>query len=268
MPGTDVKAAMSLDTLRSSLRGKVAIVTGASSGVGWAVSHAFAAEGVHVVATARRMHRLERLAAEIHAKAQGAEQNDGAFQGTCVLLPGDAADPVTAEAAVALALERFGRVDILVNNAGVGNYKQMVDTSLAEYDELMNTNMRSSFLFTRAVAPHLVAQRSGTLIFISSVAGLTGTANEAVYCASKFAQAGFADSVAEELTPYGIKVTTLFPGGLKTEFAVGRGRTQEGVARSRMMDPCDFADAVLFASMQPANVRIPRMVVRHMGQPK
>ena len=259
---------MSLDALRSSLRGRVAIVTGASSGVGWAVSHALAEEGVHVVATARRAERLNALAIEINATANSATGVDSKTRGQCAMLAGDAADPATAEAAVALAVQRFGRVDILVNNAGLGNYKQMVDTTVAEYDELMNANMRSSFLFTRAVAPHLIAQRSGTVVFISSVAGLAGTGNEAVYSASKFAQAGFADSIAEELTPFGVKVTTLFPGGLKTEFAVGRGRTAEGVASSPMMDPRDFADAVLFACMQPHNVRIPRMVVRHMGQPK
>lgn len=243
--------------MRQSLRGKVAIVTGASSGLGWATVKAFAAEGVRVVATARREERLRALAAEV--------EQDG---GECAFVVGDAADPATAEAAVAEALQRFGRVDVLVNNAGQGNYKQMVDTTVAEYDELMDANMRSSFVFSRVVAPHLVAQRAGAIVMVSSVAGLAGTANEAVYSASKFAQVGFAESLAEELRPYGVKVCALCAGGMKTEFAVGRGRTTEGVASSRMMDSAEVADTILLTCMLPPNIRIPQIIVRHMGEPR
>jgi short-subunit dehydrogenase len=156
-------------------------------------------------------------------------------------------------------------VDILINNAGQGNYKSLVDTSIEEYDELMQSNMRSSFLFTRAVVPHFIVQRSGVLVFVSSVAGLAGAANEAVYSASKFAQVGFAQSLDHELRPHGIKVSTLCPGGMKTEFAVGRGRTATDVESSRMMEASDFADSIVFVCMQPANVRLPLLTVRHMG---
>ncbi len=245
---------MSLQTSFEELQGKVAIITGASSGLGWATALALAAAGVCIVATARRVERLGALQAVL--------------AGRCAFIAGDAADPKVAEAAVALALREFGRIDILVNNAGLGNYKALVDTTVEEYDELMNSNMRSSFLFTRAVAPHLIARRGGSVVFISSVAGLAGAANETVYSASKFAQVGFAQAVDEELRPYGIKVCALCPGGIKTEFAVGRGRKAEDVAKSPMMEACDVADAVVFACMQPANVRVPQMTVRHMGARK
>lgn len=248
---------MSLQTAIAGLQGKVAIITGASSGLGWATAQALAAEGVRIVATARRTERLEALQAELNRGAR-----------RCAFVAGDAAEPAVAEAAVALALKEFGRVDILVNNAGQGNYKALVETTVEDYDALMNSNMRSSFLFTRAVAPHLIVQRSGALIFISSVAGLAGAANETVYSASKFAQVGFAQAVDEELRPYGIKVCALCPGGIKTEFAVGRGRKAEDVAKSHMMEAGEVADAVVFACMQPANVRVPQMTVRHMGTRK
>lgn len=240
--------------MKSALQGKRAIVTGASSGAGWATVKALAAEGVKVMATARREDRLRALQAEVAAAG-----------GDCIYGVGDAGVPETASAVLEATLEHFGGVDILINNAGQGNYKPLIDTSIEEYDELMQSNMRSSFLFTRTVVPHFIAQHSGVLVFVSSVAGLAGAANEAVYSASKFAQVGFAQSLDHELRPHGIKVSTLCPGGMKTEFAVGRGRAAADVEKSSMMEPSDFADSIVFVCMQPANVRLPLLTVRHMG---
>jgi len=245
---------MSLRALQAGLKGKVALVTGASSGLGWATALAFAAEGVIVVGTARREARLRDLAAAIGSR--GVQR---------AMVAGDASDPATAKEAVELCYSHFGRLDFLINNAGVGNYKQLVDTSVAEYDEIMSANMRSSFVFAHAAAPRMIRQRSGTMVFVSSVAGLRGTGNEAVYSASKFAQVGFAEALDEELRPFGIKVCALCPGGMKTEFAVGRGRTEEGVTKSKMMDPAEVADAILFACMQPENVRLIQATLRNMG---
>lgn len=241
----------------AALKNKVALVTGASSGVGWATAIAFALEGVRTVVTARRAERLDRLVQEIEAAG-----------GQAVKVVGDAADPAIAAACVSACHSAFGRLDFLINNAGQGSYKQLIETSVAEYDELMAANMRSSFVFSREAAPHLIRQRSGTMVFVSSVAGLRGTGNEAVYSASKFAQVGFAQALDDELRPYGIKVCVLCPGGIKTEFAVGRGRTGEGVASSTMMDPSEVADAIVLLCAQPANVRIVHSVIRNMGEQK
>lgn len=237
-----------------SLAGKTAIVTGASAGIGWATAEALAARGALVVATARREGRLRDLCAAIAERG-----------GKAVFLAGDAADEATAKGCVGLAVETSGRVDILINNAGVGNYKNLVDTSAEEYDVLMDSNMKSSFLFSRHAAPVMIAQKGGEILFISSVAGLQGYAGEAVYCASKFAQVGFAQALDGELRKHGIKVGTICPGGVKTEFAVGKGRTEEEVKGSYMMEPQEVAEAIVYACMQPANVRIPQMTVRHMG---
>ena len=148
-----------------SLAGKTVLVTGASSGVGWATALAFSARGANVVATARREQRLRELCDLI-----------GANGGKAVYLAGDAAVEATAQRCVALAVKQFGRLDILINNAGQGNYKNLVDTSAAEYDELMDSNMKSSFLFARYTAPPMIEQKGGEILFISSVAGLQGYA--------------------------------------------------------------------------------------------
>jgi 3-oxoacyl-[acyl-carrier protein] reductase len=240
----------------NNLAGKIAIITGASAGIGWATALAFAEKGAHVVVTARREQRLRELSDLIAANG-----------GKAAYLAGDAADEATAKNCVALAVKQFGRLDILINNAGAGNYKNLVDTSVEEYDALMDSNMKSSFLFARHAAPVMIEQKRGEILFISSVAGLQGYAGEAVYCASKFAQAGFSQALDGELRKFGIKVGTIFPGGVKTEFAVGHGRTEEGVKNSYMMEPHEVADAIVFACMQPRNARILTMTVRHMGEP-
>jgi NADP-dependent 3-hydroxy acid dehydrogenase YdfG len=239
----------------TSLAGKVAIITGASSGVGWEAAKIFAAEGVKVVAVARREVRLQQLCDEIEHSGKEA-----------AYVAGDAALEQTAERAVSMAQQRFGGLDIVVCNAGLGNYKALVESSPDEYDELMNANMRSSFVFARYSAPHMIAQKSGTLLFVSSVAGLNGAANESVYCATKFAQVGFAQALDAELRPLGIKVGVLCPGGIKTEFALGKGRTETSVANSHMMEASEVASAVLFACAQPPNVRVLQMTVRNVGE--
>lgn len=241
----------------SRLQGRVAVVTGASAGIGWATAKALAAEGVMVVITARREERLRQLCDSI--RGTGGEAD---------LYSGDAALEKTAQATIALALSRFGRLDIVINNAGQRNYKQVAETTIEEYDDLMNANMRSSFVFSRAAVPHLLKQRSGTILFISSIAGLQGYANEAVYCASKFAQVGFAQALDGELRPFGVKVGVICPGGVKTEFAIGKGRSEESVASSYMMEAEEVAESVVFACAQPKNTRMTQTTIRHMGEPQ
>jgi 3-oxoacyl-[acyl-carrier protein] reductase len=236
------------------LVGKTALVTGASSGIGWATAIAFAEQGASLVVTARREERLRQLCKEIESLGAKA-----------VHYVGDAAEDSTAQQAVMLAISTFGHLDILINNAGIGNYKNLVDTSVEEYDALMNANMKSGFLFSRHAVPHMIEQKSGTILFISSVAGLQGAAGEAVYSATKFAQSGFAQSLDAELRKHHIKVGTIFPGGVKSEFAIGHGRMEEHVRKSHMMEPREVAEAIVFACLRPANVRIPQMTVRHMG---
>ena len=241
--------------MAGKLDGKVALVTGASAGIGAAAARALAAEGAKIVLTARRRERLESLAEEIRALGSDA-----------AIVVGDAREEETAKEAVLAASETFGRLDILINNAGVGNYKNIVDTSADEYDTLMDSNVRSTFLFTRHAVPVMQAQHSGTILMLSSMAGVYGFAGEAVYCATKFAQVGLAQALDKELRPHGIKVGAICPGGVKTEFALGTGRTEQSVAESGMLEPEDVAGAVVLACTQSAGSRIIEIQMRTMDE--
>ncbi|WP_201384037.1 SDR family oxidoreductase [Ktedonobacter sp. SOSP1-85] len=238
------------------LNGSVCLITGASAGIGKACALALAKEGASLVLIARRKQRLDELVEMI--------QSSG---GRAVAVVGNVREEETARRAILVAKEHFGAAHILINNAGVGNYKQLIDTSAEEYDEMMDTNVRSTFLFTRHIAPLMIEQQSGTILMISSMAGIYGFAGEAVYCATKFAQVGFAQALDKELRPHGIKVGVICPGGVKTEFALGKGRTPERVAQSGMLDPEDVASAVLLACTQPAHSRIIEIQMRTMAEP-
>ncbi|HAL81764.1 MAG TPA: short-chain dehydrogenase [Mucilaginibacter sp.] len=241
--------------MAGKLTGKVAIITGASAGIGKASALALAAEGATIILTARRAERLEQLVADIEKLGARA-----------AIVVGDAREEATAVEAVKIALEFGGHIDILLNNAGMGIYKNIVDTNADEYDTMMDTNMRSGFLFTRHVVPQMIKQGSGTVLMLSSMAGVYGFAGEAVYCATKFAQVGFAQALDRELRPHGIKVGAICPGGVKTEFAIGTGRTEEGVANSGMLEPEDVAGAVLLACTQSAGSRIIEIQMRTMAE--
>jgi NADP-dependent 3-hydroxy acid dehydrogenase YdfG len=238
-----------------NLTGKVALITGASAGIGQACARALAQDGARLVLTARRKDRLEELKQQ--AEKLGTQ---------AVSILGDAREESTAKSAVEAAMQTFGHVDILINNTGTGNYKNLIDTSAEEYDDLMDTNVRSTFLFTRHTVPVMLQQKQGTILMISSMAGLYGFAGEAVYCATKFAQVGFAQALDRELRPHGIKVGVICPGGVKTEFALGRGRTPDGVRNSDMLEPADVAGAVLLACKQSPGSRIIEIQMRTMAE--
>jgi len=238
------------------LEGKVALITGASAGIGQACARVLAGEGARLVLTARRQERLETLKKE--AQSLGTE---------AVFVLGDAREEQTAIQTVKAAVDTFGRLDILINNTGAGNYKNLVDTSAEEYDSLMDTNVRSTFLFTRYAVPVMLKQKSGTILMISSMAGIYGFGGEAVYCMTKFAQVGFAQALDRELRESGIKVGAICPGGVKTEFAIGKGRTETGVAESNMLDPEDVAGVVLLACTQSPKSRIIEVQMRTMAEP-
>ena len=242
--------------MSQKLVGSVCLITGASAGIGKASALALTREGASLVLIARRKSRLDELVEMIHSAG-----------GRAIAVVGDVREEETALRAMQAAKEHFGAVHILLNNAGVGNYKPLIETSAEEYDELMETNMRSTFLFTRHAVPLMLEQGSGLILMLSSMAGKYGFAGEAVYCASKFAQVGFAQALDKELRPQGIKVGVICPGGVKTEFALGKGRTAEGVAQSGMLDPEDVAEAVLLACIQPAHARIIEIKMRPMVEP-
>src|ERR1700720_3736291 len=158
--------------MTTKLNGKVALITGASAGIGQACARALAQEGARLVLTARRQERLEELKQE--AEKLGSQ---------AISVRGDAREERTAKNTGEAAMRTFGQIDILINNTGVGNYKNLVDTSAEEYDDMIDTNVRSTFLFTRHTVPVMIQRKQGTVLTISSMAGIYGFAGEAVYCA-------------------------------------------------------------------------------------
>src|SRR6202041_2282069 len=139
--------------MTTKLSGKVALITGASAGIGQACARALAVDGARLVLTARRQERLDELKQQ--AEKLGTE---------AISVLGDAREESTAKNTVEAAMQAFGQIDILINNTGVGNYKNLVDTSAEEYDDMMDTNVRSTFLFSRHTVPVMLEQKHGTIL--------------------------------------------------------------------------------------------------------
>jgi len=238
-----------------NLKGKVAVITGASRGIGRASALALAKEGVHIVATARTADELKALVDEC-----------GTLGVKALALPADVSQEADVKRLKADALDAFPQIDILVNNVGVSKYASLLDLTVEDYDWMMNTNMRSTFLCTQAFLPEMLARKSGTIIIISSQAGLYGYPTETVYCATKFAQVGFAQALDAEVREHKIKVSVIAPGGVNTTFAFGTGRTAGQPDLATMLEAQDVADAVVFAAAQPLKSRAVLVGMRPMSE--
>ncbi len=221
----------------------VIAVTGASSGIGLASARMLVEGGARVAVQARRSERLDQLVDEL-----GSDK--------VVSIPGDVADPAAARALVAGAVQRFGRLDSIVVSAGIGAYGGILDASDDDLIIMLRTNIDSSVWAVRsAVEQFRSAQQGGDIVIISSVAGLRGGADEAVYAATKFAQVGLAGSLDREVRADGIRVSTLCPAGVNTEFAIGRGRTEGDPGLAGFLQPEDIASAVVTVLRQPRRMR-------------
>lgn len=225
----------------NELSGKVAAITGATSGIGAAAARALAGEGVPVVLAGRRRERLDRLAGEIGDGAAGVEM--------------DVREPQGAQRLVQTALDRFGRLDILVASAGIGAYGGIMDLSDEKLQEMMDINVAGTVWPIRAAVPHFLASGGGDIVIVASVAGLRGAHDEAVYAATKFAQVGLAGALDRELREKNIRVSAVCPGGVATEFAMGAGRTPDMPGLARMLRAEDVAAAIVSVLKQPPTMR-------------
>ncbi|MDT6985317.1 SDR family NAD(P)-dependent oxidoreductase [Streptomyces lusitanus] len=239
------------------LKDQVALVTGASSGIGRATALALSKAGATVALAARRTDRLEELAAQA--------------PGEMLVLETDVADHQQVREAVARTVERFGALDVLVNNAGLMLNSPIHGADITEWTRMVGTNLLGSMYTVHAALPHLLASK-GTVVQISSTAGRTASATSGVYAATKSGINAFSEALRQEVTEQGVRVVVVEPGFVSTELTTHitepaiQAMAKDMAAAMRTLDPEDIAEAVLYAVSQPAHVAVNEILVRPTDQ--
>jgi NADP-dependent 3-hydroxy acid dehydrogenase YdfG len=229
------------------LGGKVALVTGASGGIGAAVARTLHEAGASVGLLSRRGDDL------------GLERGLG--------LACDVRDRGAVDAATKAVVERFGRLDIVVANAGVGAYGPFLELDPEQLEAMIDVNLKGTLYTAVATLPHLIAAGGGDFVALASVAGLRAFPGEAVYNASKFGQLGFTRALDHELRERGVRATSICPGGVKTDFAIGTGREQGDPELEGLLTAEEVADVVLFTVTRPRDMRMLTTSFRPMTEP-
>ena len=234
------------------LTGKVAIVTGSSSGIGKAIALRFGTEGAKVVVTARRLQLCEQTVEQIRAKG-----------GEALAIQTDVADEQQVERLITETVKRYGRVDVLVNNAGiVAGGRRLAETSTKDFDEVMSVNLRGTFFCCRAGFTQMKQQGGGTIINMSSVAGVQAWAGTGTYSASKHGIMALTKSLADEGRAYNIKVTAICPGGVADELV---DASPEEILRSEKIDPFDIAEAAVYLATLGRHTVVHQIVIDRLG---
>jgi 3-oxoacyl-[acyl-carrier protein] reductase len=234
----------------TEIKGKVAVVTGAGRGIGRAIAVELARQGARVVVAARSVSELEET-----ARAAGA----------ATVIPADVRKKDDVHRLLGEAASQLGPIDILVNAAGIGVAGPVVDFSDADYEAVLDTNLKSIFFASRSVLPSMIERGTGHIINIASIAGKVGSANLAVYCASKFGVVGFTQALAEEVRQHGIRVSLICPGSTDTSFLGSSSKSSK--SRDRMLSPSDVAHAVTTIVTQEANSFISEVIIRPTMKP-
>jgi NADP-dependent 3-hydroxy acid dehydrogenase YdfG len=229
------------------LDGKVALITGASDGIGAAVARKLHDAGASVGLLSRRGEDL------------GLERGLGV---KC-----DVRDRAAVADATNAVVELFGRLDVVVANAGVGAYGDFLDLDPDLVEDMIDVNLKGTLYTAAATLPHLIESGEGDFLSLASVAGLRAFPGESVYNASKFGQLGFTRSLDHELRERGVRATCICPGGVRTNFAIGTGRTEDDPELKGMLTADEVADVVLFTVTRPRHMRILTTSFRPMIEP-
>jgi short-subunit dehydrogenase len=226
----------------------VVIITGASSGIGEATARQFAQAGYCVVLAARRVERLQSLLDEVVQMG-----------GEGLVVPTDVCQLVDIENLVSLTMDRFGRIDVLFNNAGIGRFKWLEDLSVEEIENLIRINLMGVIYTSRAVLPHMIKRRSGSIINMVSIAGLIGSPTYSIYAASKYAVRGFSEALRREVAVFGIRVSGIYPGAVSTEFAnhtQAKRKTRITTPSVLRLSSADVARAVVGLVQRPRRMLV------------
>jgi 3-oxoacyl-[acyl-carrier protein] reductase len=232
------------------LRNGVAVVTGASRGIGRAIAEALAKEGMRLVLGARTPGPLEEA-----ARALGGET---------ATVAGDVGDESVASRLIETAVGRFGRLDVVVNNAGIGHHGRLEDMEPAEFDRVYRTNVRGPFLLMKAAIPVMRRQKSGTLVSLASLAGRNPVPMRSAYAATKWAMIGLSRSVLQEVRKDGIRVIILEPGSTLTEFGHDPAKMAQA---EKLVRPEDVAAVLVAALKLPDRATVSEIEIRPTDPP-
>ena len=236
--------------MSETLHDTTAVVTGASKGIGKAIAISLAKAGVHVVLAARHEKELTQVQQQIR---------DGG--GSCISVQTDVANEAQVARLMKTSAQEFGTVDFLINNAGYGVFAKVLDTNVADYDGMMNVNLRGVFLCCKAVLPLMIGKKKGAIINIASLAGKNSFVGGATYSATKWGLIGFSRSLMLEVREFNIRVVTICPGSVNTDFS---NHTKDS---DKIIQPQDVADTVLFALTMPARSNASEIDIRPTVNP-
>ena len=233
------------------IEGQVALITGASRGIGFAIADKLASMGADLAVCARNEAPLHEAAS--HLRKHGGE---------VFLMPADVTKAQDIERLHREVVRALGQVEILVNNAGIGKFGTFLNMSESDWDATLDTNLKSVFLLSRAVAKDMIERRSGHIINIASLAGKNAFAGGAIYCASKWGLLGLTQCMAEDLRGFGICVSAVCPGTVATEFSPHQGKDP-----AKMLQPSDVAHAVAALVTQGPQSFMSEILLRPLQKP-
>ena len=235
-----------------SLKDKVIVITGASSGIGHAAALKFAEKGASLVLAARRAEKLQQLQNQIVE-----------FNPNCIYVPTDLTKPEQVQNLFKKVIERFGKIDILINNAGRGLKSELVNITLEDFNSVIDTNLTSVFLCTQQ-AVRIMTEKNvkGHIITVCSIAGLFGAPTYSAYCASKHAVNGFVKSLKWELRKHHIKISAIYPARVDTEFF---NSYRKRPSKRQLLSPNDIAE-LLLAVAQRAPLKVAAVRARNFAK--